>query len=139
MGTHGPYTGGCQCGKVRYELSGEIYRLNICHCKDCQRQSGSAFGMSLVIPKESFKLTSGELKTFQLSADSGRVKTCAFCPDCGVRIYNQTSALNSLKPGTLDDTSWLMPDGHYWTKSKQGWFVLPNNIPCYETYEHGDA
>ncbi len=136
--TYGPYSGGCQCGKVRYELQGEIYRLNICHCKDCQRQSGSAFGMSLIVPVETFRLTVGEPKTFQLQADSGRVKTCAFCGDCGVRIYNQTSALNSIKPGTLDDTSWLEPDAHYWIKRKQGWYVLPNDIPCYETHEHGE-
>lgn len=144
----GPFTGGCQCGAIRYRLHGEIYRLNICHCKDCQRQSGSAFGMSLIIPLESFKLESGELKTFQLPVESGRTKTCVFCPDCGVRIYNQTSAMCSLKAGTLDDTSWLVPDAHYWTKRKQPWVELADGLPCFEingyethdfeTHEHGN-
>lgn len=90
-------SGGCQCGYVRYTLDGEVLRLNICHCRDCQRQSGSAFGMSLVIRPEAFRLTSGELRTFDLVADSGRTKTCAFCPNCGVRIFNRTSTLYSVK------------------------------------------
>ena len=124
--------GGCQCGKVRYVLDGEIYKLNICHCRDCQKQSGSAFGMSLVVPTETFKLTAGQLKYFENQTDSGRTKTCAFCPDCGVRIYNQTSTLNSIKAGTLDDTSWLEPDAHYWTTRKQRWTHLPNDVPCYD-------
>jgi hypothetical protein len=129
------YTGGCQCGRVRYALEGAIYRLNVCHCADCQRQSGSAFGMSLVVAPETFRLTAGELKTFELRAASGRTKTCAFCADCGVRIYNRTSALRSIKAGTLDDTSWLRPDGHYWTKSKQAWTPLPDDVPCYDEHE----
>ena len=112
-----------------------MLRLNVCHCRDCQRQSGSAFGMSLVIPAETFVLHAGELNTFELRADSGRIKTCAFCPRCGVRIYNQTSALFSIKAGTLDDTSWLVPDAHYWTKRKQAWTALPDDLPCYETHE----
>lgn len=129
------HTGGCQCGRVRYAVQGTIYRLNICHCTDCQRQSGSAFGMSLVIAPDAFRLTAGELKTFELRAASGRTKICAFCADCGVRIYNRSSALCSVKAGTLDDRSWLSPDGHYWTKSKQRWTALPDDVPCYAEHE----
>jgi hypothetical protein len=128
-------TGGCQCGYVRYSLEGEVYRLNVCHCRDCQRQSGSAFGMSLVIAPDAFSLTSGELRTFELTADSGRTKTCAFCPKCGVRIFNRTNALYSVKAGTLDDTSDLMPDAHYWTRSRQPWTTLQLDVPCFETHE----
>ena len=128
-------TGGCQCGYVRYSISGEPIRLNICHCADCQTQSGSAFGMSLVINPDTLSIDEGLLREFELTADSGRTKTCAFCPKCGVRIYNRTSALCSLKAGTLDDTSSLEPDAQYWTKSKQGWSKLSSNIPSYETHE----
>jgi hypothetical protein len=91
--------------------------------------------MSLVIPPQTFNLTSGELQTFGLEADSGRRKTCAFCPKCGVRIFNRTSALCSVKAGTLDDTSWLAPDAHYWTASKQDWTVLPDDLPCFRRHE----
>ena len=91
--------------------------------------------MSLVVPEETFRLTAGKLKTFETVSESGRKKTCAFCGDCGVRIYNATSVLKSIKPGTLDNTTWLRPDAHYWTKSKQQWTVLPDDIPCYADYE----
>lgn len=127
------FAGGCQCGEVRYELHGNIYRLNVCHCRDCQKQSGSAFGMSLVIPPETFQLTRGALKEFKVTAESGREKTCAFCVNCGVRIFNATSALMSVKPGTLDDTSWLQPDGHYWTRSKQNWTPIPSDVGSHRT------
>ena len=127
----GSCAGGCQCGQVRYELDGEILALFVCHCRDCQRQSGSAFGMSLVVPGESFHLTAGHLKTFEVIAESGRIKTCAFCPECGVRIYNTTGSRKSIKAGTLDDPTRLRPDAHYWTKRKQNWVVLPPDVPCY--------
>ena len=125
-------TGECQCGKVQYVIKGEAYRLNVCHCLDCQKQSGSAFGMSLIINPDNFHLRSGELTTFQVTTASARQKTCAFCPDCGVRIYNATSSLMAVKAGTLDETSQLKPDGHYWTKRKQSWVSLPGDVPCFE-------
>ena len=79
--------------------------LAVCHCRECQRQSGSAFGMSLAVPHRAFRLVSGALKSFEAVCDSGRTKTCAFCPECGTRIYHETVNGMSVKPGTLDDTS----------------------------------
>ena len=124
--------GECQCGQVQYSILRDASRLHICHCLDCQKQSGSAFGMSLIIQPETFQLNSGELSTFLTSTASGHKKTCAFCPNCGVRIYNKTHALMAIKAGTLDDTSQLSPDAHYWTKRKQPWVVLPDDIQCFE-------
>ena len=121
--------GGCQCGRVRYRVEGAPFGLAVCHCTECQRQSGSAFGMSLAVASSAFKLRSGALKTFEVKCDSGRSKTCAFCPECGTRIYHQTSNGMSIKAGTLDDTSWLKPDAHYWTKRKQSWVVVPESVP----------
>lgn len=91
--------------------------------------------MSLVIKPDAFKLNKGVLKELVTIADSGREKTCTFCPECGVRIYNRTSALMSVKAGTLDDTSWLTPDAHYWTKRQHPWVELPENIPCFAETE----
>ncbi|NKB98068.1 MAG: aldehyde-activating protein [Pseudomonadales bacterium] len=124
--------GRCQCGHIRYRLEEPVHRLNVCHCLDCQRQSGSAFGMSLVIQPDSFCLTSGTLKFFELRAASGRDKQCAFCPECAVRIYNATSALMSIKAGTLDEPYALDPDAHYWVKRKLPWVPLPDGTPCFE-------
>jgi len=124
--------GGCQCGTVRYRLDGETLGLAVCHCTECQRQSGSAFGMSLAVPRDSFRLLSGELQTFTVTCDSGRTKSCAFCPSCGTRIHHRViEGLLSIKPGTLDDTSWLSPAAHYWTKSKQPWFPIPDGARCF--------
>ena len=123
--------GGCQCGSVRYRIEGPALGLAVCHCTECQRQSGSAFGMSLAVAADSFRLLSGELKTFTVVCDSGRSKRCAFCPDCGTRIHHQIiEAVLSIKPGTLDETSWLTPDAHYWTQSKQPWVPIPDGVPC---------
>ena len=124
-----PMDGGCQCGRVRYRVEGRPLGLTACHCTECQRQSGSAFGMSLAVPAGAFQLRSGLLKTFEVKCDSGRMKTCAFCPDCGTRIYHQTKNGMSVKAGTLDDTSWLKPDRHYWTMRKQSWVVIPDGVP----------
>ncbi len=124
-----PLVGGCQCGSVRYRLDGAPLALAVCHCTECQRQSGSAFGMSLAVPTGAFKLLSGALKTFEVRCDSGRIKTCAFCPECGTRIYHQTPSGMSVKAGTLDDTSRLKPDSHYWTMRKQPWVIIPDGVP----------
>ena len=118
-------SGGCQCGYIRYDLTRVPLGLAACHCRECQRQSGSAFGLSLAVAAGGFELRSGTLKTFEIKCDSGRIKTCAFCPECGTRIYHRTVNGMSLKAGTLDDTSWLKPDAHYWTTRKQPWLVIP--------------
>jgi hypothetical protein len=125
-----PYTGGCQCGSVRYVLRTEPMRLVACHCKECQRQSGSAFGMSMLVKKDSLTVT-GLTKQFTRIADSGNELTGVFCPDCGVRVYHAPKPVRdvlALKPGTLDDTGWLRPDSFTWMKSAQGWVPVPNGV-----------
>jgi hypothetical protein len=115
-----PYTGGCQCGSVRYVVTMEPIRLLACHCKECQRQSASAFGMSMLVKKVSL---------------SGNEVTGVFCPECGVRIYHVLKSapdVASIKPGTLDDTRWLRPDLFIWMKSAQGWVPVPDNVKMLE-------
>ena len=80
-------------------------------------------------------MVSGQLKEFNTMADSGREKTSAFCPDCGIRIYNRTDMLMSVKAGTLNDTSQLAPNAHYWTKSKQQWTPIPAEASQFEKAE----
>ena len=124
--------GGCQCGHIRYHIDGKPVDLVVCHCTECQRQSGSAFGMSLAVLAKSFQLTQGELSSFQVVCDSGRVKTCTFCPRCGTRIAHQTNPAGlSVKAGTLDDRSDLVPTAHYWTKSKQPWVIIPDGVKSF--------
>ena len=127
--------GGCQCGAVRYRYEGEPISLAVCHCTECQRQSGSAFGMSLTVHKQDFRLLQGELKTFDRKADSGRTVTCAFCPECGTRIYHEPQyrqgAIN-IKPGTFDDTSFLQPVLEVWTVRKHGWLEIRGLAKSFE-------
>jgi hypothetical protein len=130
------YTGGCQCGEVRYEVVGTPRKLIVCHCTDCQRQSGSAFGMTLVVNEAGFRLTQGEVKTFASTSAAGRAKLGAFCPQCGTRIYHKPEwrpGTVSVKPGTLDDTSELRPDMHIWISSKQPWVTIPDRVETHDT------
>jgi hypothetical protein len=124
--------GGCQCGTIRYRIRTEPLGLAVCHCRDCQKQSGSAFGMSLSVDPASFDLHAGSPKTFDVVCDSGRVKTCAFCPECGTRIYHRSENGLSVKAGTLDDAGQLAPDAHFWTARKQPWVVISGDVAQFE-------
>ncbi len=131
------WTGGCQCGGIRYEVTGAPQQVVVCHCTDCQRQSGSAFGMTLVVREENFRLTQGEPKTFASKSDAGRAKLGAFCPGCGTRIFHKPEwrkGTVSVKPGTLDDTTMLKPDIHIWTGSKQPWITIPEDVEAHEKH-----
>ena len=78
-----PQTGGCQCGKIRYEITEEPQSVTTCHCLDCQRLTSSAFSLEIVVPEKGFRLTGVEPRRLQRTADSGRVKTRLVCPECG--------------------------------------------------------
>ena len=121
------YEGGCQCGALRYEITAAPLVLYVCHCSECQTQSGSAFGMSLAVPSDTFSMRSGTPKTWTRSSASLHRVACAFCADCGVRIYHRPERKPdtiNVKPGTLDDTTWLDPAAHLWTGSAQPWINL---------------
>lgn len=125
--------GGCQCGELRYEVEGPPLAVAVCHCGDCQKQSGSAFGMSMVVRREAFRWTAGTPSSYATKADSGADKECVFCRSCGTRIYNSVrpTTLN-VKPGTLDDTSRLEPSLQVWLSRKQPWVPLAEGIPSFE-------
>lgn len=121
------FEGQCQCGAVAYRVSGEAATLFACHCTECQRQSGSAFGMALWIREPVLEITSGQLKEWIRALPSGRHMSCQFCPECGTRLFHSTvgqTKLLSIKPGTLRDTSHLKPVGHLWVRSKQKWLDI---------------
>ena len=125
--------GGCQCGRVRYRITAQPYMLVACHCTECQRQSGSAFGLSLITPQDGV-VVEGELNMFERSSDSGRPLKCFFCPSCGTRIYHQPSyaPVINIRAGTLDDTSGLEPKMHTWVSSKQPWVTIPDGVPTHD-------
>ena len=83
-----PLNGGCQCGTVRYVITAEPVVLFACHCTACQRVSGTAFGMGLVVAPGAFRLTRGAPKSVDRIAESGNTVTAWFCPDCGARLFS---------------------------------------------------
>jgi hypothetical protein len=127
--------GKCQCGELRYRVTGTPLTVFACHCTECQRQSSSAFGMALWMKDANIELLSGALKHWIRSLPSGRSMECSFCPTCGTRLFHKVlgqSDIISIKPGTLDDTRWLKPAGHIWTRSMQPWVLLDPESLQYE-------
>ncbi|MDQ6438325.1 GFA family protein [Mesorhizobium sp. LHD-90] len=129
-----PLTGGCQCGQVRYRITAQPYVFYLCHCKECQRHTSSAFGESLRLPAEDVSVE-GKLKTFTRVSDGGNRREGHFCPVCGVRVVHGTQGapMVNVKAGTLDDTRWLVPAGHIWTRSKQRFVEIGEHELAYET------
>lgn len=120
------HKGGCQCGAVRYEVRADPIMIYACHCSICQRQSGSAFGMAVVFDGAAMTFA-GTPPAHFVRPGHGRKFRCYFCPACGTRLYHQWFTeegdypFRSIKPGTLDDTSWLRPGCHVWTENAQPW------------------
>ena len=118
--------GGCQCGSIRYQINGEAFMLYACHCTDCQKQSSSAFGMSLIVDASQIEMLKGQdrLQHWDTPGDDGSIKRCAFCPDCGSRLFHGGEGRVSIKAGSLDDTSGLVPVAHVWLRSAQAWTTI---------------
>lgn len=107
-----------------------------CHCADCQRLSGSAFSLVVFVTARGFRLVRGEPRLLQSVADSGRLKTRLVCPDCGCWVCNimdPDDGMRRVRAGTLDDTSWLRPTMHFWTRNKQPWISLPDGDRVFAT------
>jgi hypothetical protein len=106
-----PHSGGCLCGQVRYEAEGEPLRVAICHCRSCQKASGSAFSVNAVFPEAAVRLT-GELAVFQDIGSSGHPTFRHFCRSCGTPIRSeamQTRGFFVVKAGTLDEPERVQP------------------------------
>ncbi len=134
-------TGGCICGAVRYEITRPPGMVYTCHCTDCQRATSGAFSIGVVVADAALVVTGAELKPIPRVADSGRVTAYWVCPECGTWIGGggkkpgqaATGGPRIIRGGTLDDTSWLRPTVHFWTRSAQKWVVLPEGGQRHET------
>jgi hypothetical protein len=135
-----PQKGGCQCGRLRYAITEAPLLTYACHCTDCQRMTSSAFSLAVVVADRAFRLEGVDPRLIQRTADSGRTANRWVCPDCSSWICSGpkpgTAApeeLRRVRAGTLDDTSWVQPTLHYFTRSKQPWFTLPEGSVSFET------
>lgn len=129
--------GGCACGAVRYRLSSEPMFVHCCHCRDCQRQTGSAFVLNAIIETDRIAVLSGDPRPTSVPTDSGRPHDIYRCPDCQTAVwsdYGRRPGLRFVRTGTLDDPAAVTPDVHIYTRSKLPWVVLPEGVPSFEAY-----
>jgi hypothetical protein len=123
--------GGCLCGQVRYKLSENPVKTVVCHCRNCQKQAGSAFSVVSFYPRDSLQLE-GELRTYEDKGTSGQTVYRRFCGNCGSPVVTDTDdapemGLIFIKAGTLDDVDDLQPSVHVWTSRKHCWLTLAEN------------
>ena len=125
-------TGGCACGAVRYESSGEPVFSGNCYCRDCQRSSGTAMASVLGVPKASVKILKGDAKYFEVTADSGKKISRGFCASCGTPLFSLLEAMPDLigiKASSLDDPSQFSPGISLFTSSAPAWAPFVENLP----------
>lgn len=124
-------TGGCACGAVRYECSGDPMFSANCYCRDCQRSSGTALASVLIVPKGALKILKGEPRYFTVTADSGKKLSRGFCPTCGSPIFSQIEALPDaigIKAASLDDPSRFSPTMNIYMSSAPAWAPVTDNL-----------
>ena len=130
------HEGGCRCGRLRYRATGKPLAVNCCHCRDCQRLSGSAFAVNAAFAKPQLELlgTGWSERDLTIAAGGGRSWRCC---DCGVLLFGDHpkfgDALRFVRVGTLDAGERLVPDAHYFIRSKHSWVVIPDGVPGWDT------
>jgi hypothetical protein len=131
-----PREGGCTCGAVRYRLASEPLFVHCCHCLNCQRQTGSAFVINLLIEADRVEVLAAEPLPVDVARDDGSTQRIYRCPDCQVAVFSEYGwpELKFVRGGTLDDPSAVRPDVHIFTRSKVPWVTLPNDVPAFEVY-----
>jgi len=127
-----PFTGGCACGAIRYECTAEPLYMGNCHCRDCQRATGSAYFPAVGMATTAFRLTTGTPAVYEKSADSGHTMRRMFCAQCGSPVFLTNSARSNLAvlyAASLDDPSWVRPARDIYTASAQPWDHLDPALP----------
>lgn len=130
-------TGGCSCGAVRYRLAGWPMFVHCCHCKDCQRQTGSAFVLNALYEAERVVVLSGAPEPVTMPTDSGLPHDIYRCPTCRIAVwstYGGRPQIRFVRAGALDNAAALSPDVHIYIRSKLPWVTLPDGVPAFEAY-----
>ncbi len=136
--------GGCTCGQVRYQILSKPMIVHCCHCRWCQRQTGTAFALNALIEASRVKLLNGDVEALTLASPSGNGQTIARCPKCRVAVWSNyfmgglKERIRFIRVGTLDNPDLLPPDVHIFTSTKQPWVVLPkDDYAVSEFYDYG--
>jgi hypothetical protein len=130
--------GGCTCRTVRYRVTSRPLFVHCCHCRWCQRETGSAFVLNAMIEADRVELLAGEPEAVNTPSNSGKGQKIMRCPTCRIALWSTYSGagdtLRFVRVGTLDEPDRLPPDIHIFTASKQPWVVLPPGMPAVEEY-----
>jgi hypothetical protein len=128
--------GGCACGAVRYRLASDPLFTHCCHCLNCQRQTGSAFVINVLIETDCVELPAGEPQRVDVPRDDGTKQEIWRCPACQIALYSTYTSpkIRFVRAGTLDDPSSVAPDVHIFTRSKVPWVMLPDDVPAFDVY-----
>lgn len=128
--------GGCACGSVRYRLDASPMFVHCCHCRDCQRQTGSAFVINALIETDRIAHLSGDPEPVAVPTDSGRAHVIYRCINCRTAVWSEYGgpALRFVRVGTLDEPAALPPDVHIYVRSKLPWVALPEGTPAFDAY-----
>jgi hypothetical protein len=132
--------GGCSCGAVRYRLTEEPMFTHCCHCLNCQRQTGSAFVINLLIETDRVEVLAGEPQAVDVPRDDGSMQTIYRCPACQIAVFSSYTwpEIRYVRAGTLDDPSAVSPDVHIFTRSKLPWVELPAGLPAVDVFYDRD-
>lgn len=134
--------GRCTCGAVRYRLADRPFAVHCCHCRDCQRETGSAFAINGLIETPHVELLDGAPETVLTPSASGKGQRIVRCPTCNVALWSHYGGMGEkaafVRVGTLEDPDACPPQVHIFTRSKQPWFELPMDAPAYEIFYSRD-
>jgi len=132
------HDGACTCGFVRYRMTSGPMFVHCCHCRWCQRETGSAFALNAMIEAERVQLLAGEVEVVETPSNSGKGQKIARCPRCRIAVWSHYAgagdAVSFVRVGTLAEPDRLPPDIHIFTASKQPWVVLPPQTPAVPAY-----
>jgi hypothetical protein len=131
-----PREGGCACGEARYRLASDPLFVHCCHCLNCQRQTGSAFVINVLIEADRVELLAGEPQPIAVPRDDGTKQTIWRCATCQIAVFSQYTSrrIRFVRAGTLDDPAAVAPDVHIYTRSKLPWVMLPDSVPAFDDY-----
>ena len=130
------FDGGCFCGAVRYRLNSAPMFVNCCHCRDCQRQTGSAFVINGVIEADRIELLKGKPEAVSMPTESGRPHDIYRCAVCRTALWSDYGRrpMRFVRMSTLDDAAAFSPDAHIFTRSKLPWVRLPDDVPAFDIF-----